>query len=56
MDIFEPACCFDVSAYTGTPDAAPTGETIDVPRIVRELDALYDSGREAQAGALPPQR
>lgn len=52
MDIFEPACCFDVSAYTGTPDAAPTGETIDVPRIVRELDALYDSGKETQVGAF----
>lgn len=50
MDIFEPACCFDASAYTGTPDAAPTGETIDVPRIVQALDALYDTGREAQAG------
>lgn len=52
MDFFEPACCFDTTAYTGTPDAAPTGETINVPRIVRELDAMYDGGREAEAGGF----
>ena len=50
MDHIDPVCCFDASQYTGTPDAAPTGETVPVPRIVRELDALYDSGREPEAG------
>lgn len=52
MDIFEPACCFDSSAYTGTPDAAPTGETVPVPRLIKELDGLYNSGREREAGAF----
>lgn len=50
MDIFEPSCCFDTSAYTGTPDTAPTGETVDVPELISRLDALYDSGKEPEAG------
>lgn len=52
MDYFEPTCPFDTSAYTGTPDAAPTGERVDVPSVVKELDALYDSGRESEAGSF----
>ncbi len=50
MDNIEPACCFDASAYTGAPDAAPAGESVPVPEIIRRLDALYDSGREGEAG------
>ncbi len=52
MDNFEPRCCFDASTYTGTPDAAPTGEILPVPELIAELDSLYHSGREAQAGAF----
>lgn len=52
MDIFEPTCCFDASAYTGRPDTAPTGETIPVPGIIKELDCLYAAGRESEAGAF----
>jgi len=50
MDYTEPVCCFDASAYTGKPDSAPTGEMIPVPEIIRELDNLYDSGKETEAG------
>ncbi len=50
MEHNEPRCCFDVSGYTGVPDAEPTGETLPVPELIRQLDALYDSGREAEAG------
>lgn len=52
MDYMEPACCFDASAYTGLPDAAPTGESLNVPEIIKELDALYETGREAEAGVF----
>lgn len=50
MDYIEPVCCFDASAYTGVPDAEPTGERVDVPEAIRQLDALYDAGCEDQAG------
>ena len=52
MDYLEPCCCFDSSAYTGTPDAEPCRNPIDVPAAIRELDALYNSGREKEAGAF----
>jgi tetratricopeptide (TPR) repeat protein len=42
-------CCFDTSEYTGTPDAAPCPQTLDVPAVVRGLDALYAAGRESEA-------
>lgn len=50
MNKFEPGCCFDTSAYTGVPDCAPTGETVNVPQLIAQLDAMYDSGRQSQAG------
>ena len=52
MDYIEPMCCFDSSAYTGTPDAEPTAQTLEVPRLISRLDALYDAGREAEAAAF----
>ena len=36
MDYLEPCCCFDSSLYTGTPDAEPCRESIDVPGVIRE--------------------
>ena len=52
MDYLEPCCCFDSSLYTGTPDAEPCRESIDVPGVIRELDGLYNAGREQDALAL----
>ena len=52
MDDLEPCCCFDSSLYTGTPDAEPCRQSIDVPAAIRELDGLYNSGREKEAGAF----
>lgn len=48
-DYTEPACCFDASAYTGAPDATVYKTTLNVPEIIRGLDALYENGREAEA-------
>ena len=42
-------CCFDTREYTGVPDAEPCPRAFDVPEIIRELDALYAAGREAEA-------
>ena len=52
MDVQEPICPFDVSAYTGTPDAEPCAQSLPValPELIAQLDALYDTGREAEAG------
>ena len=52
MDYLEPCCCFDSSLYTGTPDAEPCRQSIDVPAAIRKLDGLYNSGREQEAGAF----
>ena len=52
MDVQEPICPFDTSAWTGVPDADPTGETIPVRALIEKLDALYNGGREAEAGAF----
>ena len=49
MDHIDPICIFDTSQYTGTPDSEPCRESIDVPGIIRELDGLYNSGRENEA-------
>lgn len=48
-DYMEKSCCFDSSAYTAAPDAAPTAVKLDVPGIIRGLDALYEQGRESEA-------
>ena len=52
MDYQEPICPFDASAYTGVPDAEPTGEEIPVRELIAQLDALYNSGRETEGGAF----
>jgi len=52
MDYLEPVCPFDVSAYTGVPDTEPTERTIPVPELIRQLDELYNTGRESEAGAF----
>ena len=52
MDVQEPICPFDTSAYTGVPDAEPTGDTIPVRELIGQLDALYNGGREEEAFAL----
>ena len=52
MDYQEPICPFDNSAYTGVPDAEPTGETLPVREVIERLDALYNSGREKEGGEL----
>lgn len=42
-------CCFDPSEYIGEPDHEPCPQTLDVPAIIRGLDALYAQGRETEA-------
>ena len=49
MDHDESCCIFDASQYTGAPDAEPCPQAVDVPAAVRELDALYNAGREDEA-------
>ena len=49
MDHNEFCCIFDASQYTGVPDTAPCPHTVDVPALIRSLDALYAHGREAEA-------
>ena len=48
-DYQEPCCPFDASAYTGTPDSAPCPVSLPVQEVIRELDAFYAQGREAEA-------
>ena len=50
-DYTEPCCCFDASQYTGTPDTSPVEHPLDVPAIIKGLDELNNSGREAEAEA-----
>lgn len=52
MDYIESSCCFDVSAYTGTPDTAPCPRSVDIPALIARLDALYAKGQEHMAGQL----
>ena len=49
MDHNEFCCIFDAAQYTGTPDTAPCPAALDVPAVIRALDALYETGREAEA-------
>ena len=42
-------CCFDPSEYTGVPDTEPCARTLDVPAVIRGLDALYAQSREDEA-------
>lgn len=52
MDYMESCCCFDASLYTGTPDTQPCPKAVDVPDLIQKLDALYEAGKEAEAGIL----
>ena len=52
MDHIDPICPFDASQYTGTPDAEPCGHTLPVRERIAKLDALYNAGKEAEAGQL----
>ncbi len=52
MDHIDPICPFDASQYTGTPDAEPSGASIPVRERIARLDALYNAGREKEAGEL----
>ena len=45
----EPVCCFDTREYTGEPDNRPCPRVLDVPAVIKELDALYEQGREREA-------
>ena len=49
MDHIEPCCIFDSTQYTGIPDSSPCEKSIDVPEIIKALDALYAQGRESEA-------
>lgn len=48
-DYQEPCCPFDATAYTGTPDTAPCPTALPVQDVIRELDSLYERGREDEA-------
>ena len=37
----ESNCPFDNSAYTGTPDSGKTAVVLDIPELIRKLDAFY---------------
>ena len=52
MDHIDPICPFDASQYTGTPDAEPCAKALPVPERIARLDALYQAGREQEAGQL----
>ena len=56
MDSIEPICPFDASAYTGTPDAEPTGRRMNVPAMIRQLDQLINAGRAGKAQHFLEQR
>ena len=49
MDHNEFCCIFDTTQYTGVPDSHPCPRAVDVPALIRRLDALYAGGREAEA-------
>ncbi|MBO5556814.1 MAG: tetratricopeptide repeat protein [Oscillospiraceae bacterium] len=49
MDYPDPICCFDSTAYTGIPDAEPTGQRMNVPAMIRQLDQLIHAGRAGKA-------
>ena len=52
MDHIDPICPFDASQYTGTPDAEPCGRSLPVRERIAKLDALYNAGKEHEAGLL----
>ena len=52
MDHIDPICPFDASQYTGTPDAEPCSRALPVRERIEKLDALYNAGKEQEAGQL----
>ena len=52
MDHNEFCCIFDTTQYTGTPDAEPCPQALDVPRLIERFDALCNQGREEDARDL----
>ena len=52
MDYTESRCCFDASAYTGTPDTEACPKSVDIPEFIARLDGLYSRGLEEKAGQL----
>ena len=38
----EPLCPFDNTAYIGVPDTGKTKVALDVPKLIKQLDELYD--------------
>ncbi len=52
MDHNEACCIFDATQYTGVPDGHPCPRIVDVPDLIRRLDALYAAGREGEAEAF----
>ena len=52
MDHNEFCCIFDTTQYTGVPDSHPCPRVVDVPGLIRRLDALYAAGREGEAEAF----
>ena len=52
MDHNEFCCIFDTTQYTGTPDAEPCPQALNVPRLIQEFDALCNQGREEDARDL----
>lgn len=52
MDHNELCCIFDTTQYTGTPDAEPCPQAVDVPGLIGRFDALCNQGREEDARDL----
>ena len=50
-EYMESCCCFDAAQYTGTPDSSHIADPVDVPKVLAGLDALNNSGREADGEA-----
>ena len=48
----ETPCPFDNSVYIGIPDSGRTASVIDVPDLVKQLDALYANNDYAAAESL----
>ena len=48
----EPRCCFDAAAYTGTPDALPCPQVVDVPSTIKKLDEILNAENLSAAAGL----
>ena len=52
MEHQEFCCIFDVSQYTGTPDAEPCPSVVSVPAVIQAFDELCGAGREEEGRNL----